>query len=349
MTQLGISGGVAALTVAGALALAASAPAAAQSAADFYKGRTVNLNIGFPPGGGYDTYGRVLARHLAKHVPGNPAVVAKNMPGAGALKAANYIYNSAQKDGTEIGIVASSTLMEPLLGNNQAQFEASKFGWLGSMSQDVAFCGINPKGGVASFDQWLAKKQELTFGASGPAAITFQHPMVMKNVLGANARVISGYQGTKDVSLAVQRGEVSGICGMFVSSVSSQYKPLIDSGEMVLIIQMGPRKTDVFGKVPSVFDYAKTPEARQVLEIHFGQLKLARPVVAPPGVPIDRLAALSKGFADSLKDEGLLADAKKAQIDIEYVSGDEARKLLAEFANYPKPALAKARQAMGRK
>jgi tripartite-type tricarboxylate transporter receptor subunit TctC len=316
--------------------------------ADFYKGKTVSINIGFPPGGGYDTYGRVLSRHLGKHIPGNPSVVAKNMPGAGALKAANYIYNTAPKDGTEIGIVASSTLMERLLGNDQAQFDATKFSWIGSMSQDVGFCGINPKSGVASFDDWLAKKKEITFGASGPAAITYQHPMVLKNVLGANARVISGYQGTKDVSLALQRLEVSGICGMFVSSVSSQYKPLIDSGDMVLVIQMGPRKTDVFGKVPSVFDYAKSAEDRQVLEIHFGQLKLARPFVAPPGVPVDRLAALSKAFADSLKDKGLLADAKKAQIDIDYVSGDESRQLMAQFANYPKPALEKAKHAMGR-
>ena len=329
-------------------AVALSVSASAQSAGDFYKGKTLSINIGFPPGGGYDTYGRVLARHMGKHIPGEPNVVPKNMPGAGALKAANYLYNSAPKDGTEIGIVASSTLMERLLGNDQAQFDATKFSWIGSMSQDVGFCGINPKSGIASFDQWLEKKQEIIFGASGPAAITFQHPMVLKNVLGANARVISGYQGTKDVSLAMQRGEVTGLCGMFVSSVSSQYQPLIDSGDMKLVIQMGPAKTDVFGKIPSVFDYAKTDEDRQILEIHFGQLKLARPFMGPPGMPIDRLAALSKAFADTLKDEGLLADAKKAQIDIDYVSGDDARQLLAAFANYPKPALEKAKQAMGR-
>jgi tripartite-type tricarboxylate transporter receptor subunit TctC len=340
-------------TLCGATALVAaalaSAPVAAQSAADFYKGTTVSVIIGFPAGGGYDTYGRVLARHLGNHIPGKPTVVAKNMPGAGALKAANYLYNSAPKDGSEIGIIASSTLMEPLMGNEQAHFESTKFSWIGSMSQDVGFCGVNPKkSGITSFDQWLAKKTEIIFGASGPAAITYQHPMVLKNVLGANARVISGYQGTKDVSLAMQRGEVTGICGMFVSSVSSQYHPLIESGDMTLVIQMGPEKTDVFGKIPSVFDYAKTDEQRKVLQIHFGQLKLARPFMAPPGVPIDRLAGLSKAFADSLKDPGLLADAKKAQIDISYVSGDAARKLLAQFADYPKAALEKAKHAMGR-
>ena len=345
MTPIRILYGAAAL---GCFIAGVSSAAMAQSPADFYKGKTLGINIGFPPGGGYDTYGRVLARHMGKHMPGNPSVVAKNMPGAGALKAATYLYSSAPKDGTEIGIVASSTLMEPLFGNDQAQFDATKFSWIGSMSQDVGFCGINPKSGIASFDQWLDKKQEIIFGASGPAAITFQHPMVLKNLFGANVKVISGYQGTKDVSLAMQRLEVSGICGMFVSSVSSQYQPLIDSGDMVLVIQMGPRKTDVLGKVPSVFDYAKSDEDRQILEIHFGQLKLARPFMGPPGLPPDRLAALSKAFADSLQDPGLLADAQKAQIDIDYVSGDEARKLLAQFADYPKAALEKAKQAMGR-
>lgn len=333
-----------------ALCAAAALPsiASAQNATDFYKGKTLSINIGFPPGGGYDTYGRVLARHLGKHIPGEPNVVPKNMPGAGALKAANYLYNTAPKDGSEIGIVASSTLMEKLLGNDQAQFDPTKFSWIGSMTQDVGFCGINPKSGVTSFDQWLKTKKEIIFGASGPAAITYQHPMVLKNVLGANARVISGYQGTKDVSLAMQRGEVTGLCGMFVSSVSAQYQPMIDAGDMKLVIQMGPQKTDVFGKIPSVFDYAKTDMDRQVLQIHFGQLKLARPVMAPPGIPLDRLAVLSKAFTDSLKDPGLLADAKKAQIDIDYVSGDDARKLLAQFANYPKDALENAKHAMGR-
>ena len=166
-------------------------PAMADSVADFYKGKTIDLVIGLPAGGGYDDYGRLIARHIGDHIPGNPTIVPQNMPGAGGLRAADHIYNSAPKDGTEFGIVASSTLMEPLFGDKQALFDASQFSWLGSASQDVSFCGIGPGSGIASFDQWLKSGKELTFGASGPAAITYQHPMVMKNVLGANLRVIS--------------------------------------------------------------------------------------------------------------------------------------------------------------
>lgn len=333
-----------------ALCAAAALPsiASAQNAADFYKGKTLSINIGFPPGGGYDTYGRVLARHLGKHIPGEPNVVPKNMPGAGALKAANYLYNTAPKDGSEIGIVASSTLMEKLLGNDQAQFDPTKFSWIGSMTQDVGFCGINPKSGVTSFDQWLKTKKEIIFGASGPAAITYQHPMVLKNVLSANARVISGYQGTKDVSLAMQRGEVTGLCGMFVSSVSAQYQPMIDAGDMKLVIQMGPQKTDVFGKIPSVFDYAKGDEERQVLELHFRQLLLGRPLAGPPGIPADRLKALRDALFATMKDPQFLAEATKAGLDIDPVKPDEVLKLLQRFKAFPPEVFRKAQDAIGR-
>jgi tripartite-type tricarboxylate transporter receptor subunit TctC len=337
--------GLAALTVGAVLA---SSPATAQSAADYYKGKTIGINIGYGAGGGYDTYGRVLARHLGRHIPGNPNVVPKNMPGAGALKAANYIYNSAPKDGTELGLVASSTLMEPLLGSDQAQFDASKYTWLGSMTRDIGHCGIRKGAGVASFDDWLKQKKELTFGSTGPAAITHQHPLVMKNVLGANARVIAGYQGTKDVSLAVERGEVDGLCGLFVSSIQASYMPMLKSGELILLIQMGASRTDVFGKVPSVYDYAKTDQDRQVLEIHFDQLALARPIMGPPGMSKDRADVLRKAFNDTMKDPQLLADAEKVNIEIDLVTGEEVEKMLIKFADYPKSAIDAAKKAIDR-
>ena len=319
----------------------------ADSVADFYKGKTIDLVIGLPAGGGYDDYGRLIARHIGDHIPGNPTVVPQNMPGAGGLKAADHIYNSAPKDGTEFGIVASSTLMEPLFGDKQALFDASKFSWLGSASQDVSFCGIGPGSQITSFDQWLKSGKELTFGASGPAAITYQHPMVMKNVLGANLRVITGYGGTSDITLAVERGEVDGICGMFTSSIEAQFKPLVDSGEMKLIIQMGPHKDQTFGDIPSVFDYAKTDEQRQILSIAFDQLALGRPFMAPPGIPEDRYEALSKAFAETLQDPALLADAEKMKLDIDYLSGEDAKKLLKQFADYPPAVLEKAKLALG--
>ena len=322
-------------------------PAMADSVADFYKGKAITLVIGLPAGGGYDDYGRLIARHISDHIPGNPTIVPQNMPGAGGLRAADHIYNSAPKDGTEFGIVASSTLMEPLFGDKQALFDASQFSWLGSASQDVSFCGISPGSQITSFDQWLKSGKELTFGASGPAAITYQHPMVLKNVLGANLRVIAGYGGTSDIALAVERDEVDGICGMFASSVAAQFQHLIDAGEMKLIIQMGPRRDQIFGDIPSVFDYAKTDEQRQILSLAFDQLALGRPFMAPPGVPEDRYAALSKAFAETLKDPALLADAAKMKLDIDYLSGEDAKKMLKQFADYPPSVLEKAKLAMG--
>lgn len=336
----------AALLLAGAAILAM--PAGAQAQADYYKGKTIGINIGYGPGGGYDTYGRVLARHFGRLIPGNPNVVPKNMPGAGALKAANYIYNSAPKDGTELGLVASSTLMEPLFGNDQAQFDAAKFTWLGSMTKDISYCGIRKGAGVASFDDWLKQGKELTFGSTGPAAITHQHPLVMKNVLGANARAVAGYQGTKEVSMAVERGEMDGLCGLFISSIQASYINLVKSGELILLIQMGQKTTDIFGKVPSVYDYAKTDQDRQVLEIHFDQLALARPIMAPPGLAKDRTEMLRKAFEATMKDAAMLADAQKVNIEIEAVSGDEVGQLLAKFANYPPAAIEAAKKAIDR-
>lgn len=270
------------------------------------------------------------------------------MPGAGGLKAADHIYNAAPKDGTEFGIVASSALMEPLFDAKQAPlFDAAKFDWLGSASQDVAFCGIGPGSKITGFDQWLKSGKELTFGASGPAAVTYQHPIVMKNVLGANLRVISGYGGTSDITLAVTRGEVDGICGMGVSSIRAQYQQMLDSGEMKLIIQMGPHKDRTFGDLPSVFDYAKTDEQRQILSLAFDPQALGRPFMAPPGIPEDRYEALNKAFAETLKDPAVLAEARKMKLEIDYLSGEEAKKMLTRFADYPPAILQKAKLALG--
>ncbi|HUZ67158.1 MAG TPA: tripartite tricarboxylate transporter substrate-binding protein [Beijerinckiaceae bacterium] len=327
----------------------ASGPASASPVSDFYKGKTIDLVIGLPAGGGYDAYGRLVARRIGAHIPGDPTVVPQNMPGGGGLTAANYLYNSAPKDGSAFGLVATSALIEPLFKEKEALFDAAKFSWLGSASQDVSYCGIGPRSHIASFDQWLKSGKQLTFGASGPAAITYQHPMVLKNVLGANLRVISGYRGTSDITLALERGEVDGICGMFVSSIESKYKSLLDSGKMKLIIQMGSHKDKTFGHIPSVFDYAKTKEQRKILSISFDQLALGRPFIAPPGVPDDRYQALSKAFAETLKDPKLLADAKKMHLDVDYLSGAEAKKLLKQFADYPPALLQKAKSATGQR
>lgn len=339
-----------------AAALCASTPiygtahAKTRSVADFYKGKTVDLVIGLPPGGGYDAYGRLIARHIGDHIPGHPSVVPQNMPGAGGLKAADYLFNAAPKDGTAIGIVSTSALMTPVFDPKEASlFKPEQFSWLGSASQDVAYCAVGPSAHVTRFSQWLKSGKELSFGASGPAAITYQHPMILKNVLGAKLRVISGYGGTSDISLAVERGEVDGICGMFVSSIKTHFDPLVKKGVLKLVIQMGPRRDDSFGKVPSVYDFAKTAEQKRMLSLAFDELALGRPFVAPPNIPADRYAALQKAFAATLKDPALLRDAKKMKVDIDYLSGAKAKALLTRFANYPPATLRRARKDMGQR
>ena len=331
------------------LLLSAALPAATagQPASEPFKGQTINIEIGYGPGGGYDTYARALARHFGRFIPGNPAVVPKNMPGAGSLRAANYIFNLAAKDGTELGAWAASTVMEPLMGNDQAKFDAAKFGWIGSMNQDIAFCGlwVHP-GGPQSFADML--KAETVFGSAGQASISYQHPLILKSVLGAKVNVITGYAGTREVNLAMQRGEVHGACGLFLSSIKSQYLSDVQDGRLKLVIQMGPKTTDIFGPVPSVFDFAKSDEERRVLELHFKQILLARPIAAPPDVPPSILEVLRTGFMRTMHDAEFLEDARKVNIDINPVSGAEVEELLRQFADYPTGVIRKGRAAIGR-
>ena len=331
-----------------AAAFAAVGSLSAQ-AADF-RGETIAIEIGYGPGGGYDTYGRVLAKHYGRFIPGNPTVVPRNMPGAGSLRAANFIYNTAPKNGTELGIFSASTAMEPLMGNEEAKFDPAKFSWIGSMNQDISFCGVWQQPGAAnSFEQMLGPSgPETVFGSSGPAAISHQHPLVLKNLLSARVSVISGYEGNKEVNLAMQRGEVNGACGLFLSTIKAQFLSDVQQGRLKLVIQMGPKTTNEFGPIPSVFDFVKNEDDRKVLELHFGQVLLGRPVAGPPGMPEERLSVLRKAFLELMKDPDFLADAQKANLDIDPATGEEVRALLARFADYPKNIIQKAKAAIGR-
>jgi tripartite-type tricarboxylate transporter receptor subunit TctC len=324
-----------------------SVPAVAEPVADFYRGRSLSLIAGFPPGGGYDAYVRILARHFGRFIPGEPTVVASNMPGAGSLTAANHIYNKAAADGTVLAMFASSAAMEPLLGNKAALFDAIKFSWIGSMSQDVAFCGVWQRPGAArSFEEMMTT--ETIFGGGGAAAITSQHPLIMKNVLGARIRVILGYPGTREINLAMHRGEVNGTCGMFASSVKAQFMDDVRSGRLKLVIQMGSKRSSEFGDIPSVLDYAKTAGDRAVLDVHFKQLLLGRPLAGPPGIPPERLEALRAALAATMKDPEFLAEAGKSGLDISPASAEEVVGLLRQFSAYSPEVFRRAQEAIGR-
>lgn len=330
-----------------AVALLSSQPTRADDASSFFAGKTVTLVIGLPPGGGYDAYGRLLQRHLGQHIPGSPKVVATNMPGAGSMVAANYIYNTAPSDGTAIALFSSSAAMEPLMGDKDAKFDPSKFGWVGSMAQDVAYCGVWNRPGVPTTFAQMMKKQ-VVIGAGGTAAITYQHPMVLRTLLGAKIKIVTGYGGTSEINLAMQRGEVEGSCGLFSSSIEAHWANEVKSGQLKLFIQMGSKRSSEFGAIPSVYDFAKSAEDKSVLNMLFGQLLLTRPIAAPPGVPRARLAVLRKAFQDTMKDKDFLADAKKIGVLINPATGEQVEALLQKFSAYPPQVIKKAQQAIGR-
>jgi tripartite-type tricarboxylate transporter receptor subunit TctC len=330
-----------------------SAPAAqADAVADYYKGKNIRILIGYGAGGGYDTTTRIFGRHFSKHLPGNPTVVPQNMPGAGSMKVANFIYNAAPKDGATIGVFASSTALEPLFGNKKAKFVTSKFNWLGSMHQDTASCAVWKGAGqnIRTLDDLLKAKKPVLFGSTSPAAITSQHALVLKNYLGAPVKVIYGYKGTKGASLAMQKGEVHGMCGMFESSARGAFNQLISSGDLKIFVQFGPdRAVPFFGDATRLYSKIKNEADRPVLDLIYRQTQLARPMAAPPGVPVARLAALRKAFIATLTDPALVADAARRKIVFNPLNASEAIALFAKFEATSKPLIRKAATLIGKK
>ena len=325
------------------LALMPVAIVAAQTSADFYKGRNIEMYIGYSVGGAYDLYARVIARHMGKHIPGNPTVVPKNMEGAGSLRLANWLYRVAPKDGTAIGTIGRGIAFDPLLIGKGDQFDAAKFNWLGSANNEVSVCVALQASGITKFEDLYTK--ELTVGGTGTSADTDQFPRVLNNVLGTKFKIVAGYPGGNDVVLAMERGEVKGRCGWSWSSVKSTHKSWIDDKKMVVLVQLSLNKHPELPDVPLVIDLAKTDEQRQILKLIFARQVMGRPYLAPPDMPADRVAALRKAFMDTMTDKDFLADADKAQLEINPVSGDEVEKLVKEVYATPADIIAKAKAA----
>lgn len=320
--------------------------ARADAVADFYEGKTISLIIGYGPGGGYDTYSRVLARHLGNHIPGNPTIVPQNMPGAGAVVAANFIFNATPKDGTNLGVFASSAALDPLFSGekSKAKFKPEQFTWIGNMNKETFTCGVWKTSGIKNFDE--LKEKSITFGSTGPAAITSQHPRAFNSLAGTKIEVVYGYKGTKSVNLAMRQGEIGGSCGLSKSTILSSWYKDIENGDLKIIVQMGAEKDPYFGDAAHIFDYAKDENARMAMKAIFGRDVLGRPLAASPGIPADRAAALRKAFVDTMQDPAFLADAKKTRIPIDWHSGEEVDQLIAEFLAAPPEAIAMARKAL---
>ncbi len=329
-----------AITVAaGAAALASVSVASAQSVEEFYTGKTIEVQIGYSVGGGYDTYARLLAAHMGKHIPGNPTLVPKNMPGAGSLKLANWLYEAAPQDGTVFGIVARAAPFDPLFGNDAAKFDAQKFNYIGSANNEVSVCVARADTGIKTFDD--LKEKELIVGGTGPTADTVQFPEVMNAVFGTKIKIIDGYPGGNDVNLAMERGEVTGRCGWSWSSVVSTRQDWLDSGYINILVQLSTSKhPDIPDSVPLIMDLAKSDDDKRLLRVVFARQALGRPFLAPPNIPADRVKALQDAFMATMQDPEFLADAKKADLEVTPVSGDEVQQLVID-AYGASPAIVK--------
>jgi tripartite-type tricarboxylate transporter receptor subunit TctC len=328
-----------------AFAVASISVAGAQNPADFYKGKTVDLMIGYSVGGGYDVYARLLARHLGKHIPGNPTVVPKNMEGAGSLRLANWLYNVAPKDGTAMGTIGRGTGFDPLLGHKAAQFDGNKFTWIGSANDEVSVCvSWNKPGNVTKFEELYSK--QLTVGGTGTAADTDQFPRILNNVLGTKMKIVTGYPGGNDVNLALERGEVDGRCGWSWSSVQSTRPTWVRDKKINILVQLALQKHADLPDVPLVTEQAKTEEQRQILTLIFARQALGRPYLAPPNVPAERAAALRKAFMDTMTDKEFLAEAEKAQLEITPIAGDAVQKLVEDVYRTPFAVVQKAVEAL---
>jgi tripartite-type tricarboxylate transporter receptor subunit TctC len=320
--------------------------AAAQGAGDaagFYKGRALDLYIGYSVGGAYDLYARVIGRHLGAHVPGNPTLVPKNLEGAGSLRLANYLYRVAPRDGSAIGTIGRGIAFDPLLIGQGDAFDAQRFNWIGSANNEVSVCVALRQSGIAKFEDLFAK--ELTVGGTGTSADTDQFPRVLNSVLGTHFKIVEGYPGGNDIILAMERGEVAGRCGWSWSSVKSTHKSWIEDKRMVVLVQLSLTKHPDLPDVPLVMDFAKTDEQRQILKILFARNVMGRPYLAPPNVPADRVAALREAFAATMTDKDFLAEAAKTDLEINPVSGAEVEKLVKEVYAEPADIIAKAKAA----
>lgn len=326
--------------------LGLSEAAMAQSVEDFYKGNTISAIIGHPPGGGYDVYMRLLARHIGRHIPGNPAVVLRNMPGAGSLIAANHLFNQAAKDGTVIGLFASSSLFSVRFGAPQAMFDIDKYTWIGNMDQTTGTCTVWHTSGINSIDDLRAK--EAPFGASGPTAVNSAHARGLNALLGTRIKVIHGYPGSTNVLLAMERKEVAGGCGFALSSLKATHRSEWQSGQLKVFVQTGLTKSAELPGVPHLFDYAKSDDDRRVMDLIYGTHVIGRPISAPPGVPADRVRALRNAFNAIMKDKRFLEEAEKQSVPIDPWTGEETEKIIAKFAAYPDAIYARAKKLMER-
>jgi tripartite-type tricarboxylate transporter receptor subunit TctC len=323
---------------AGLIGLAAG-PATAQSVADFYKGKTVNVLIGVGAGGEYDLHARLVARFIGRHIPGNPTLVPQNMLGAGGAKMAAYLADVAPKDGTNIGMIANNFPAMQAAGLEVIRFDMGKFQWIGSISPTVETMTVWRTAGISRIEE--AREKEIVAGASGKGAITYSFPAMLNDFLGTKFKIVAGYQGGNAINLAMERGEVQARNNTW-SSWKVTKPDWLKNGDIKVLVYAGPKPKDLPG-VPSVTELVKNDDDRRIIELIVSGTELGRPLAFAGGVPADRVAAVRKAFEETMKDSAFLAEAEKLKIEVDPVSGEHMQKVVADVLATPKHLAARAR------
>jgi tripartite-type tricarboxylate transporter receptor subunit TctC len=306
--------------------------------------QTVTMVVGYSPGASYDIYMRNFARHLGKHLPGNPNVVAQNMAGAGSLRSANFLFNTAPKDGTTLGVFARGLAMQPLIDNTGIQYDPLKFNWIGSLSSDVSLVLSWHTRPFKSIED--LREREMVVAGTGSGADSVIFPYILNGVLGTKLKVVTGYPGAADFLLAVERQEADGTAGVSWSGLNAAKPEWIANKRINVIVQLGLKKHPGMNPAPLVMEYAKNPSDRGVLELIFSRQDMAYPVVAPPGVPPERVAVLRKAFEAVLRDPDYLADAKKQYLEADFMRGEEIEALIKRVMASPPDVIERARKAI---
>jgi tripartite-type tricarboxylate transporter receptor subunit TctC len=301
-------------------------PAASQ---DYYQGKTIRIIVGFSAGGGFDTYSRVIARHLGTHIPGNPSVLVENMTGAGSLIAANHLYARAKPDGLTIGNFHGGLLLQQIVGRKGIEFDARKFEWVGLPVSDTSACALATASGVTNLDQWIAAKQPVKIGTEAPGASTSDIARVLRAALNLPMQLVEGYKGTADIRLAADSGEIAGGCWAW-ESIRTTWQKGLESGQVKVVVQVVARKHPELRDVGNAIDYAKTEESKSLIDA--GVQKPAtvyRAYSLPPGTPKEQVKILRDAFMRTMKDPEFLAEAKKAKLDLDPMPGEEVEKTVA--------------------
>lgn len=289
----------------------------------FYKGKTIRIVVGLAPGGGFDTYSRLIARHMWKYIPGNSTIFVENMPGAGGLLSANHVYKAAKPDGLTIANFSGGLFLQQLLGKPGIEFDATKFEYVGVPAQGEFMVGLSRAARITSVSQWMGSGVLLKLGGTAPGASTDDIPKVLKATLGLPIQVVSGYKGTGPVRLAFHAGEVQGVCNSW-DSFKATWRKEMETGEVVIVLQATVKPHPEVPNVPVAYDLAKTEEARKLIQaitrVHGAT---NRPYVVPPGTPKERVNVLRKAFMDTIKDPDFVAEAKKANLEINPLDGEE--------------------------